>query len=92
MKKAPPCTTSSGKVKNKRCQFPFKFKGIEYKNCTLKGTKGKGPEWCATSVDKNRKYVKRSWGNCNEESCKALPNDSKGAKTNLIFIVGLLVR
>ena len=78
LKKSPPCSTDSGKVKNKTCKFPFIFKGKEYKKCTKVGTKkGKngdlqGPDWCATSVDRNRKYVKRSWGNCNEESCKAI--------------------
>ena len=85
-KKTPPCTTTSGKVKNKACKFPFIFKGVEHKKCTLKGTKGKGPEWCATSVDKHLNYVKKSWGNCNQESCKALPSNSRGVKIKFICI------
>jgi SEL1 protein len=78
MKRMPPCTTTSGKVKDKSCKFPFIFKEKEYNECTLDGTKGKGPEWCATSVERDRSYVKGSWGNCDQESCKAIPNDVEG--------------
>ena len=75
---------------NKSCKFPFVFKknkkqrqndecvadqSCVFHDCTKVGTKdGEGPEWCATEVDNKSKYIKGKWGNCEQESCKPLPN------------------
>ena len=78
LQRSTPCTTDdSGKVKNQTCVFPFKFKRNIYRSCTTEGANG-GPSWCATSVNKRGRYIKGSWGNCNQASCKQLVVDNTG--------------
>ena len=74
---------------NKSCKFPFVYKknkkqkkddacekdqSCVYHDCTKVATKKGDPAWCATQVNENKHYIKRKWGNCEEESCKPLPN------------------
>ena len=48
------CKTTDGKA----CQFPFTYKGIEYKQCT--SISNNGVPWCGTASG--------GWGNC-MQSC-----------------------
>ena len=50
----------------KPCVFPFKYKGVEYNNCTTEGN-GVIP-WCATSVAGDGHYT--YWGNCDTTKCR----------------------
>jgi len=45
------------------CQFPFKYKGIEYKSCT---SDQHTSLWCSTKVSEGREHVRGffNWGNC----------------------------
>ena len=55
------CVTTS----DVRCKFPFKYDGIDFDSCTLRGN-GNTP-WCATSVKSDGTY--EGWGNCDFEKC-----------------------
>ena len=60
------CVTTSGVP----CIFPFKYRGVEYTECTTVGSVG-GTPWCATEVDEDGNLIRGAYGNCNEESCEA---------------------
>ena len=47
----------------KPCVFPFKYKGVAYRNCTTEGN-GVIP-WCATSVTSNGHY--KGWVTCDRK-------------------------
>ena len=53
------CTTTSGPRGGAPCVFPFTYKGIQYKSCTLVDAVG-GKPWCSTRAT----YSGSSWGNC----------------------------
>ena len=44
------------------CIFPFKWKGVQYQNCTLAGDSEK--TWCSTANDDNGEVISGSWGDC----------------------------
>ena len=52
------------------CIFPFKYKGIEYSECTDVDSEkhGKSYFWCATKVNEDKEIVEggRNWGECND--------------------------
>jgi len=63
--KSDPCTNTVGgkATAGSKCQFPFRYKGKMYDNCTRMGH---SRPWCSTEVDAQRNYVK--WGEC-DVSC-----------------------
>ena len=54
------CFTISGPKSDKKCIFPFRYKGALYHHCT-KDYHDK--LWCATETNQNDDYVGH-WGNC----------------------------
>ena len=78
--RVPICTTDdSANVKNKSCEFPFKYKGVLYNECITekdKITEQGGRPWCATEVGKRRKLVRGKWGNCDNTTCQSLNFES----------------
>merc|ERR1712080_140198 len=56
------CTTVSGAKAGAACVFPFKARGVEYKECTYAG--GYLTPWCSTQVDSSGNTVLGSWGDC----------------------------
>jgi len=50
------------------CVFPFKYKGVEYDECTTAGSEN-GKAWCALKVDRDGVVVEGQWGDCLEGSC-----------------------
>ena len=71
------CLAVGGPADGKPCVFPFKFQGKTYSTCTnrIKHKKHNLP-WCSTKVDERGNHIshQRKWGNCEEDSCKPLPN------------------
>ena len=60
-------TNDKGPQKNKACVFPFRIKGVLYRDCTNE----KDPEgkfWCSTKIDEEGAHVegKGHWGYCRE--------------------------
>ena len=51
-------------ISNKKCIFPFKFKGTEYIECTTVESENNQP-WCASEVDRNGNVVNGKWEDCN---------------------------
>ena len=53
-------------VDNKPCQFPFRYNGVSYSTCTLKGADDVNSPWCSTLVDNNGNHVSGGghYGNC----------------------------
>ena len=75
---------------DKKCIFPFKFKGTEYSKCIDHGwtdPKNNGIAfWCATKVDENNEYLygAGSFGEC-DATCKEL------GYYNWIFFRGIAI-
>merc|ERR1712013_54851 len=61
-------TTPDSKKPNAPCVFPFIFKGKTYNECT-RDSDPEGKRWCATKVDEDDFYIKRSgeYGYCSLE-------------------------
>ena len=61
-----------------QCQFPFKYKGVEYNECTMED---ESELWCATQVDNNREYITFGW--C-KSTCTSgeRTNGHQGSKTD----------
>ena len=57
------CFTVSGPVPGKKCAFPFKFKGVFYRQCTTVDHQD-DKLWCSTETDQNDNYIDGQWGNC----------------------------
>merc|ERR1719150_1535850 len=61
------CVTQSGST----CVFPFKYKDVEYTQCTY----AESPlPWCATLTDSSGAVVTGQWGDCqisSSSSCTA---------------------
>ena len=52
------CTTKTGPDPNKSCQFPFKYDGITYNQCTTDGNEeNETLAWCSTKVDNSGNHV-----------------------------------
>ena len=54
---------------NATCVFPFKFRGVSYRECIFE-TSPNDPAWCSTLVDDDSgKHVggQGNWGECGEE-------------------------
>ena len=55
------CETVNGKV----CQFPFRYKGTTYYQCTKDYSENENP-WCATEIDQDTgDVILGQWGDCN---------------------------
>ena len=54
----------------KGCVFPFKYKGIEYTECTDVDSLNDGNRyfWCATKINEDKEIAEggRNWGECND--------------------------
>ena len=54
----------------KGCVFPFKYKGIEYTECTDVDSVNDGNRyfWCATKINEDKEIAEdgRNWGECND--------------------------
>jgi len=62
------CKTTSGPVVNKKCVFPFIWRGKKYETCTNVGRKNKGKFWCPTSTgDINVTKSSKTWGFCSDD-------------------------
>ena len=52
------------------CVFPFKYKGIEYNECTDVDSVNDGNRyfWCATKINEDKEIAEggRNWGECND--------------------------
>ena len=62
------CLTTGGAKPDKKCMFPFTYKGVTHKACTDHGNED--PEWlpwCSTKVDDYGGHVGGNWGDCSEE-------------------------
>ena len=61
------CLTVSGASPNTSCVSSFKFGGVTYNTCSLKGTEGK--PWCSTKVDESGTHIggAGNWGNCGSD-------------------------
>ena len=54
-----------GIEKQKKCVFPFKYKGITYNKCT-KDNSENGQSWCAYKVNRQGVAVDGKWGDCDQ--------------------------
>merc|ERR1712079_958932 len=57
----PSCTTASGPETGKACVFPFRYKGVVYKECA---TVDQSAAWCSTEVDAGGNFVTDKYGFC----------------------------
>ncbi len=75
-----PCrTVTGGPVVGAFCRFPFRYKDVEYNQCTrvdhnltpdaMEAGVDESQGWCATKVDGHNDYVPHNWGICQPE-CK----------------------
>merc|ERR1711936_151338 len=63
------CVTGTGST----CVFPFKYKGVEYYQCTY----AESPlPWCATLTDSSGVVVTGQWGDCQISSSSSCTTDS----------------
>ena len=62
-------TSSSGHKSCEMCQFPFKYKGITYNNCTNVDQDG---YWCSTRTYPNGKHKTGFWGLCQNYCLKGI--------------------
>ena len=61
------CKTDSGSQVNKKCKFPFIFRGTTYDTC-ISGSRRRQP-WCSTQLDADGAYVSGKWGYCDANLC-----------------------
>ena len=55
----------SGPSPDKKCVFPFVFKGQTYEECTT--AENNGVHWCSTEVDSQGiHFDDTKWGHCGE--------------------------
>ena len=59
------------KAGNRKCVFPFWYKGITYVSCTTKDHRGKA--WCSFDQE-----YKGKWGACNSNKSKQVVQDNDG--------------
>merc|ERR1711874_150240 len=63
------CVTGTGST----CVFPFKYKDVEYTQCTY----AESPlPWCATQTDSSGNVVTGQWGDCQISSSSSCTTDS----------------
>ena len=56
-------------MNGKTCDFPFKYKGTTYSQCT-KDFSANGKPWCANAVDPTTgEMIEEKWGDC-EDNCQ----------------------
>ena len=55
------------KTAESECQFPFSWKGVEYKSCTMEESEF---YWCALEVDDAGVMVEERWGKCDLARCE----------------------
>jgi hypothetical protein len=67
------CLTSGseGAGSGQHCVFPFKYKGVEYSQCT-NADKSTG-NWCSIQTDSSGNHVAGQWGNCGAYCPEELP-------------------
>jgi len=58
--------TENGVGEPTSCQFPFKYGGYTFNECTFykASNAGRNQGWCSTKVDSEGKHVSGHWGNC----------------------------
>ena len=59
------CVTIGGEDINKTCQFPFIYKEITFRKCTLVDH-DENTYWCATDTNSTNHYISTKWGDCSE--------------------------
>jgi len=58
------------------CHFPFRYKGVEYTECTYTDSP---TAWCATRVDPSGNVIQNRWGDCAiQSSTSSCPVDTPG--------------
>jgi len=73
----PSCTTSSGPESGKACVFPFRYKGVVYKECA---TVDQSSAWCSTEVDAGGNFVDGKYGFC-PSTCPSASSSSTTTTT-----------
>ena len=56
---------------DKECNFPFRYQGVDYYNCTLVD---EPTEWCSTNTDSDGNHIAGSWGYCLEKEQELAQN------------------
>ena len=51
------------------CKFPFKYKNIEYNECT---NVDDYKPWCATQIDPSGNYIDGAYGYCDQQCLKGI--------------------
>merc|ERR1712012_136652 len=74
----PSCTTSSGPESGKACVFPFRYKGVVYKECA---TVDQSSAWCSTEVDAGGNFVDGKYGFC-PSTCPSASSSSTTTTTS----------
>ena len=73
---------------NQICAFPFRYKGVEYNDCTT--IDNYGVPWCSTFVNDAGDHLATFWGNCAppemELKQQAFSNSSQICSRNPYFI------
>ena len=69
-------TRKSKDLKEGKCVFPFKYKGVHNNSC-VKGASG---DWCATSLSKRGAY--KTWGYCTKKRKSTTKSSSKTSSSS----------
>ena len=86
---AVPCSVIESSSNSKKpCQFPFKFKGRTFYECTtITGTDDNdeyeyGNPWCSTKTDDNGNHISGQgvYGDCIDESCPITRGEARPLK------------
>lgn len=65
------CYTTGGPDAGYPCDFPFKYRGVSYTECTVVDADD-GKPWCSTLTDIEGKHVggQGNWGHCPYQGCQ----------------------
>ena len=69
------------KTAESECQFPFTWKGVEYKTCTQEESEF---YWCALELDEEGEMVADRWGRCDMTKCD-LTREEEEQKARAVF-------
>lgn len=62
----------SGGLFHDECNFPFKYDGTEYNQCT---NASHVRDWCSTQTDSSGNHVSGNWGDCDDSANELVPRD-----------------
>jgi alkaline phosphatase D len=61
------------------CNFPFKFGGVVYDDCTSDGSEA---PWCSIETETNGNHIDGRWGNCIPEDQELVPRSMQSYGTS----------